>query len=204
MKQTNTMTPSNQTVPSPADSNQDFAKFVELQQKHTEATNKLAALEVAINVGAQSAAQVSAPDYIVLQETVAGLEADLKALFARHPEWRGDKKSVATPYGSVDQRTVTELEVPNPAMTVALIKARGQAEPSFKSADYLHVTEEPDLESLERLNNDEMAKLGINRLNSERISVKPAKMNVAKAVKAAKKVQDTATGSANIPVAVPR
>ncbi len=165
---------------------QDFARFVELQQKHTESSNKLAALEVAINVGAQSAAEASAADYVVLQETVTGLDTELKALFERHPEWRGDKKSVGTPFGSVEQRTATELQVANPAMTVALIEAMGAADPQFKAGDFLHVEKEPDLEALERLTNDELAKLGIKRVTTERVTVKPAKINVSKAVKAAK------------------
>lgn len=161
---------------------QDFARFVELQQKHSEASNKLEALEVAINVGAQSAAMASALDYVVLQEQVAKLDADLKALFEVHPEWRGDKKSVATPYGTVEQRTATELRVENPAATVALIESFMPA----AAKDYLHITKEPNLEALERFSNDELAKLGIKRVTTERVTVKPAKVNVAKAVKAAK------------------
>lgn len=170
-----------------AGQSEDFARFVELQQKHTEASNKLAALEVAINVGAQSAAEASATEYIVLQETVAGLAAELTALFARHPEWRdAKKKSVGTPYGSVEQRKVTELEIPNPAMTVVLIEARGEKDPQFKAGDFLHISKEPNFEALERLTDDELAKLGVSRVTTERVTVKPAKLNVAKAVKAAK------------------
>ena len=111
---------------------QDFARFVELQQRHTASANKLAALEVDINVGAQSAAEASATDYIVLQESVANLEAELKGLFERHPEWRADKKSLETPYGTVAQRSSTELEVIFPAMTVSLIENRILVEPTFR------------------------------------------------------------------------
>jgi len=173
--------------PVAAGQSQDFARFVELQQKHTETTNQLEALEVTINKSAQEIAKTSAADYIVLQEALGKLDVELKALFDKHPEWRGDKKSVATPFGSVESRKATELEVPNPALTVALIKAKAVQEPQFKAADYLHVEEEPNLEALEAMTDDALALLGVNRKVSERVTVKPAKLNVAKAVKAAAK-----------------
>ena len=168
---------------------QDFAQFVELQQKYTEASTQLDALEVRINESSQKVAQAHAADFIVLQETVAELDAQLKELFGRHPEWRGDKKSVSTPYGSVEQRTAKELQVPNPAMTVALIEAKGKSDPAFQSATFLHVTTEPNLEALERLSDETLAGLGITRVETQRMSVKPAKVNVAKAVKAAKQTK---------------
>jgi hypothetical protein len=166
---------------------QDFARFVELQQQHSEMSNKLDALEVTINRSAQAAATASATAYVVLQENLAKLDAELKSLFGQHPEWRGDKKSVGTPFGSVEQRTTTELRVDNPAMTVALIEAKAESNPTgFPVADFLHITKEPNLEMLERLSDSELGRLGISRITTERVTVKPAKVNVAKAVKAAK------------------
>jgi hypothetical protein len=178
--------------PGASGQSQDFARFVELQQQHTETNNALEALEVKINKSAQDVAKTSAEAYVVLQEKLSNTDVELKALFDKHPEWRGDKKSVATPFGSVESRKATELEVPNPALTVALIKAKGAQEPQFKAADYLHVEEEPNLEALEAMTDDALALLGVNRKVSERVTVKPAKLNVAKAVKAAKAKQTAA------------
>lgn len=166
---------------------QDFAKFVDLQQQYTATHNKLQELEVTINSASQRCVEGLAPEYVVLQEELSRLDADIKALFEKHPDWRGDKKSVVTPYGGVEQRSVVELEVPNPAMTVSLIKARGQSDKQFVAEDFLHIEEEPNIEALERLNDSDLAKLGVNRKKRESITVKPAKVNVAKAVKAAKK-----------------
>ena len=166
---------------------QAFASFVELQQQHTELSNQLDQLEVTINRDAQASAKASAEAYIVLQENIAALDIKLKAFFAAHPEWRGEKKkSVSTPFGSVEQRTANELEVPNAAMTVAMIEACGKSDAAFKADDFLHVSKEPNLEALERLDDSALAKLGINRVTTERVTVKPAKVSVAKAVKAAK------------------
>lgn len=169
-----------------AGTTQDFARLTELQQRHTKTTNELEALEVKMNELAQRSASAFATDYVILQESAAKLDTEIKELFARHPEWRGDTKSVKTPFGEVQQRTVTELEVPNPAMTVALIEAQGKTDPSFKVVDFLRVEKSPNLEALEAMGDDALAKLGISRVKSERITVKPAKVSVAKTVKAAK------------------
>lgn len=175
------------------DQAQDFARFVDLQQKHTETSNKLEALEASINDSSQRAITSSTEAYVVLQEALTALDAQLKLLFERHPEWRRDnEKSVTTPFGVVQQRTVTELEVANPAATVALIEARGRMDQTFKAEDFLHVEKKPDLEALERLGNDDLSALGITRVTTERMTVKPAKVNVAKVVKASKKKETAA------------
>ncbi len=122
----------------------------------------------------------------MLQESVAGFETEIKALFAKHPEWRGDTKSVKTPYGSVEQRSSKSLVAPNPTMTVALIEAKGKVDANFKPETFLHITKEPNLETLEAWSDDELAKVGINREENESVTVKPARINVAKTVKAAK------------------
>jgi hypothetical protein len=165
---------------------QDFAKFVDLQQQLNATHSRLQELEVTINRGAQKFAEMHSTEFVVLQEDFSRIDAALKAIFEKRPEWRGDKKSVTTPYGAVEQRTVVELEVPNPAMTVALIKARAQSDKEFVAADHLHIEEEPNLEALAKMDDAELAKLGVNRCKRESVNVKPAKMNVAKAVKAAK------------------
>lgn len=168
---------------------QDFALLAELQQQHTKAQTALESLEVKMNEQSQKSAGAFATDYVVLQESLSKLDAGIKALFARHPEWR-DGKSVKTPFGEVAQRTVTELEIANPAVTVTLIEARGQADPKFNSEDFLRRDVAPNVEALEGLTDDELAKLGVRRVKTEKITVKPAKVSVAKLVKAAKgKVQ---------------
>lgn len=157
-----------------------FARFVDLLQTHSRFANQLAELEVAMNREAQAAAGSRAEDYVVLQEELGKLDIELKLLFNSHPEWRGEKKSVATPFGAVEQRSVTELEVPNPAVTVALIEGR------YLNSAFLHITKEPNLEALEALSDDELAKLGINRVKKESITVKATKVSVAKVVKNAR------------------
>ena len=168
---------------------QDFALFVELQQKFTGISNRLAELETEINIREQKLIQEHTADFVVLQETASALEAQLKDLFARHPEWCGEKKNVTTPYGAVEKRKATELQVDNPAMTVAMIEAKGKIDPQFKADIFLHVSTEPNLETLEQLSDEALKELGVKRVETERITVKAAKVNVAKAVKAANKAK---------------
>jgi 5-enolpyruvylshikimate-3-phosphate synthase len=175
-----------QTDPGAAAPSQDFTKLVELQQQHSETTLALEKLESKMSSDALKAATSSATEYVVLQESLSQFDAGIKELFTRHPEWREEgRKSVKTPYGSVEQRSATELDVPNPAATVALIKARAKEDTKFEAATFLHVEESPNLEALEALGNDELDKLGVTRTTKEKITVKPAKIAASKVVKAA-------------------
>lgn len=166
---------------------QDFARLVELQMKFSGLDVQLADLEAEMNANSLRALKHSATDYVVLQEERSRVETEIKALFAAHPEWRDDgQKSVKTPFGHVQQRSVSELDVPNPAMTIALIEARAARDAQFKADLYIKTEKSPKLEALEALSDDELSKLGVRRATSEKITVKPLKANVAKAVKAAK------------------
>lgn len=166
---------------------QDFAQLVDLQRQYTETYTAMEQLEVTMNVDAQKSAEPHTAAYVVLQEELAKLDTLIKALFAKYPEWRGEKKSVTTPYGSVEQRSVVEIEIPNPKVTVTLIKARGTTDKTFVAADFLRIEEEPNVESLERLDDTQLAALGASRVRRQSVSVKPAKVSAAKVVKAAKK-----------------
>jgi hypothetical protein len=177
-----TLSPEEQAAPS-----QDFARLCELQQEHSAVTLSLEKVEQRMSVDSLAAAAAWSADYVVNQERLAELDAEIKALFARHPEWREDgKKSIKTPFGTVEQRTVSGLVVANPAATVALIKARAAQDEKFKAATFLRIEELPNVEALEALGNDELAKLGVTRETTEKVTVKPAKVSAAKVVKAAK------------------
>ena len=165
---------------------QDFARLVELQELYTSTSNKIATLEASTNTFVNDTLKGQVPDFVVLQETLAKCDQEIRELFKRNPQWKGPNKSVKTPFGEVGERTTTEMDIPNPAMTVALIKGRGASDPAFKSSDFLHVEELPSKEALERLKDDELADLGVRRISTESITVKAAKVNMAKAVKAAK------------------
>jgi hypothetical protein len=168
---------------------QDFARLIDLQQQYNSRYNQLQELEVTINRSAQTAAEATAGAYVILQEETTRLEGEIKALFEKHPDWRGEKKSVSTPFGAVEQRTVTELVVENPALTVALIERRGEQDATFKTADLLHIEKTPNLEALERFDDATLVSLGVSRKKTERITVKPTKVSVAKTVKAAKRTK---------------
>lgn len=178
----------NTSSTSPCDA-QDFARLVDLQQQFSAATLELERIEGLMSRDALNAARAFGEDYIIWQERAAELEKQLNMLFTNHPEWRvGDAKSVKTPFGSVEQRKTSKLEVPNEKATVALIKQRALTDPRFADQKmFLHVEESPNLEALEAFTDDVLAELGITRLRTEKITVKPAKVQAAKVAKAAKK-----------------
>lgn len=176
------MTPTTQT-----ENDQDFTRLVECLQQVSATTQKLAELEVRVNKASQAIAANSAVEYCVHQENLTKAEEQARQIFERHPEWRGEKKSVSTPFGSVESRKVTEIDIPNPALTVALIEARGLKDPQWKPDTFLHVEKEPDIEALERLGDADLVSLGCQRVERTSVTVKPAKVSVAKAAKAAQK-----------------
>jgi hypothetical protein len=97
----------------------------------------------------------------------------------KHPDWFAKTKTLKTPYGTVASRTSTKLEIPSEEVTIALLEARGaEAEPYLRTRKFLSV------ESLETLDDLELARLKLRRVTSERITVTPAKLDLGKAVKA--------------------
>lgn len=167
---------------------QDFARLVELQQQHSETTHALEALENKMSLAALDAASENAEAYVINQEKLASLDDEIKALFEAHPEWReAGKKSVKTPFGSVEQRSATELVIPNPEATVILIEARAAKDKEINAANFIRVEKTPNVEALEAWSDDELSKVGITRKTSEKITVKAAKVKAAAVVKAAKR-----------------
>ena len=159
---------------------QDFAEFVEQLAEFTRLDSELAALELTVNKAAQKCAVDRAPDYVLLQEARTRSEERVKALYAAHPEWRGKSKSVSTPLGEVAERETTTLEIPNPAVTVTLIKAAA-ATFGRQPKDLLHVEESPNKEALEGMTDDQLKALGVARVTRTSVSVKARKVDVKKA-----------------------
>ena len=165
---------------------QEYARLIDLQVLFTKTSDEIDQLDTRINDASNKLAAPLAPDYVVLTERKAQCDAEIQALLKKNPQWEGKNKSVKTPFGEVGRRTVTALEIPNPAMTVVLMTARGTTDPAFKPSDFLYVEESPAKEALERLSNEDLTKLGVTRTVTESITVKPAKINVSKVVNAAK------------------
>lgn len=172
------------TTPAPS---QDFARIVELLQEFTATDTQLQRVDADINTAVQHGAQVYAADYVILQERRAAVEQEVKTIFARNPGWlvKGEK-TIKTPYGSISTRDVPSLKIHNEEATLALIDQRAKTDAKFDPSIYTRTVREVNKDTLATLPDDELSRLGVARITTEIVTVKPAKVDATKVVKAAK------------------
>ena len=159
------------TKDNPIPSDEAYANLVSLLAIHTEATNRMAALETAVNEAYLGIIDENRALYAKLQGTISESEAAIRLAALQHPEWFEAIKTLKTPYGSVGFRSATKLEVPNEELSIALIEKRDDADLYLRTRKFLN------LEALKGLH--------IERVKSDKCSVSPAKMDLGKAVKKA-------------------
>jgi phage host-nuclease inhibitor protein Gam len=166
----------------PTDSAAAYKDLVDAQAIHTEATNRMAKLEAELQDDYLDAIDGRRKEYTDLQDALAKSEQTIKDIATMHPEWFAEVKTVTTPYGSVQSRSGTKLEVANEEVTIALLQQLGP-----DAAPFLRTSVELNLEALESLPDEELARVRIKRVTGESLIVKPAKPNLGKAAKAAAK-----------------
>lgn len=175
----------------PADPSSHYKDLVDGLAILTEATNRLAALENKLANCYVDAVDEHRKEYAALQEAVEKAETTVKDIAGMHPEWFADKKTITTPYGSIQSRSSTKLDVANEHESIKLLRQLGP-----DAAVFIRTAEELDLEALEKLPDAELARIGISRVTTESLTASPAKLNLGKAAKAAaKKAEKQATGS---------
>lgn len=176
--------------PDPSHQTQDFARLVELQQEHTKSSTELERIQTQMTDDSQLGASKHTAEYVCHQERVSAVEAEIKQLFARNPQWLTDgEKTVKTPFGSVSSRRSTSLDIPDEEATVTLLELRAVRQTDFDAGLFIRIKKVPNYEALESLPDDELSKLGVTRVTTDRITVKPAKVDAAKVVRAAKKAK---------------
>lgn len=183
------------TLPDSIKLTDDFKEMVNLMALYTEAHNSLVAMETDCNTDLLEIIDEHKGDYAVLQEALTKAEAALEVIALRHPEWFAQKQSIATPYGAVKFHNSTKLIVPNEEVSILLIHQKGLAAsnaaeatggtPSFDDGKYVRVKEELNLEALEGMTDEELKEFRIKRVPNKTFSVKPAKIDMGKAVKEA-------------------
>jgi hypothetical protein len=196
-------------------STDDFQAMIGLLAVYTEAVNRLATLQTDANDEMMEWLDEAKVEYANYQKAATEAEAALEVIALKHQDWFTSKKSIKTPYGVVRFHSSTELEVQNPEATLVKLRleeeqsryhvdemidghnavigtAHSYGEPTFKAADFIRTREELNLEKLEALPDEQLARLGIKRVHKQNFSVKPASLDLGKAVKEA-----VATESAN-------
>jgi len=153
-----------------------------------ETNQRLGELQGGIDADLRIAVDQSKDDYIEFQTKQSEAEASIELLARRNPQWFEKKKTLTTPYGSVKLTESSSIEVKNESATIALIKHLGVAE------DFLRTTEELNKEALEALSDEELALYGLARKRGECCTIKPAKVELGKAIAAANKAAAKAKG----------
>jgi hypothetical protein len=171
----------------------DFNSVVNLLAVLGEANRKLATLTSVIESGYVALVTPHREDYAALQSTVTETEAALEVIARRNPQWRADKKTITTPFGTIKFTSSTELVAPDESISVQLVLALGGREGAEK---YLRTIQVLNKEALEELPAAELAKFGITRKVKENFSVSTAVVDLGKAVKAADRTEKAAAKTA--------
>lgn len=167
-------------------SDPDFANLVRLLAVFSEASARQAALSAQLNLELLDAVDEHREEYAINQAALANSQAAITTLCDRNPEWFAKKKTLSTPYGTVKSTAGSKLVAANPEASIRLIEADKRA------VAFIRQKQELDLEALEALPDAELAKYGIARVPTETVSIKPAALDLGKAVKAADEAEKEA------------
>lgn len=158
----------------------DYTNFVNLMAVHAEASTRLAALQANADARVIDILDDHRDEYTKLQSAIVESEASLEVILRRNQDtWLGEKKSIKCPYGTASFRGSSKLHVENDELSVALVERMPDGDL------YLNRETTLDLEALEALDDATLASLKIRRVRAENFSVKPAKIDLGKAGKAA-------------------
>lgn len=158
-----------------------YEGLISLLAVFTDADNRLNKIQTQANEALIDTLDGAKREFAELQAARDGAEAEIKDLAKRHPEWC-DGRTIKTPYGTVKFTRTTSLEIANPEVTLALIKASPDAEFRVRA---IRTIEEPAKEALEALDEASLAKLAVRRVATDSITVKAAKVDMGKAGKPA-------------------
>lgn len=166
--------------------NEDFSNLVNLLAIYSDASNRLTEMETAANFALLQIVDEHKAEYAQLQKALTDAESALEVIALSHTEWFGkDRKSIKTPYGTVKFHRATRLVVKNEEATVLLIEREAEHNSAFREDDYLRKVKALNIEALERLDDAVLKKFRVERVQEDKFSVVPAKVDMGKAVKEA-------------------
>lgn len=164
------------TPPAPADPSPDYKNLIDLLAVLGEAETRLSEMQARLDEDQRNLVDEVRDEYVELQTKIADAEQAIETICRRHPEWFKKAKTVKTLYGSAAARETKKLIIPDEPVTITLIQAAG------RGADFIRVTTEVDREALEKLDDAELAKFGVTRSVDTSYTIKPAKLDLGKAV----------------------
>lgn len=160
----------------------EYQALIQLLAVYTEATNRLAEIQTIANDSLLESLDEQKGDYATYQLALDNAEKAIKDLAAAHPEWL-DGRTIKTPYGAVRFTRAKSLVIPDGEITLRLIRTHL----GDRSATYVRTVEEPNKEALDTLDDETLAKLGVQRVETDSLKVTPAKVDMGKAAKKSEK-----------------
>lgn len=156
-----------------------FGNVVSLMALGSDAAGRLAEIEAEANAALLEIVDEFKAEYANCQAALAKAEAALEIHCRAHKgEWFGKAKSIKTPFGKVAFREGESLLVRDDEATVRLLKAIH----GIDAQAFLRVQEVPDLEALEKLDDEALKKVLVKRLRKDSFSFTPAKIEFGKVV----------------------
>lgn len=183
------MSTKTKTVPDPFDTpageDEKYQSFVAMLSAFARASADLAALQQRLDDAQLESIQDVSADYARLQERLGTLQTHLEVVARAHPRWFGDARSLKTPFGVVKLTSATRLVPTNEELSIALIQEDESGD--FAGAHVLRTRTELNLEALAAYDDATLRRLRIRRVTEDRFSIKPARVDLGKAVAAAGK-----------------
>jgi hypothetical protein len=164
----------------------DYKNLVNLLAVLSDATNRQAVLQQEIDAEYLELVDPRKQEYAANQQAISEAEAAIETIAQRHPEWFAKVKTLKTPYGSVKSTSSPKLQVPSEDASIRLILAAGRKDEFIRESLTL------DKESLEKLKDHELAEFGITRVKNDSLTIKPATIDLGKAVQAAEEASQQA------------
>lgn len=170
------------TTHNPAADAADFKNLVDLMAIMAEGSARLGELENGLQQDYIDLVDARRKDYASLQFAIGQAEESIETLALTNPQWFEKAKTLKTPYGSVSFRKTTKLDVKNEEVSILLLEQLGQ-----DGLPFVRTAKALNLEALEKLDDTELERLRLRRVTTEALSIKPAKIDLGKAVKQAAK-----------------
>lgn len=164
----------------PTNDTAEFRNFIELLGIYTETHNRLEEIQNEANKSLLSIVDDEKDEYAELSLKLTQTAEAVEVAARQHPEWFGEKKSVATPYGTAKLTDSSSLEVVNEELSRTLIEQEEKLTPGFNPENYLRRTVELNLEALGALDDSMLVKFRIKRMKKSNFKVEPAKVKMGK------------------------
>lgn len=160
-----------------------YENLINLQSVHSAAHARMTEIEAELKAKWLETVDSYRKEYGQLQESIVTSEESIEHIATIHPEWFEKSRNLKTPYGTVQFRRTTKLEVANEEVSIALLEQIGE-----EGLPFLIPSKKLNLEALEKMEDEELARIKIKRVITDNCTVKPAKIDLGKATKAAAKV----------------